>query len=405
LRPAHAGAGAGGFGTLSVVECESCGHLYNAAFDSRRVDDLYAALVLTNEPVSPGMLEAVAGIADLILRHAKPRPTVLEVGGGGGGLSLLLARHARHVDLVEPSRAVSADRFAGTAVTLHNVMFPTPALAGRTFDVVACRQVIEHVPDPAPFLAALRVHLAEGGLAYLELPSAEYIRGHRSVVDFHYPHVHYYRRGEIEVLLARAGFAIIDAAALKNGHDVAFLLRAAAPSDAPAPARALDDDLASALAARRARGRDRLAAMSGPIALYGANAYSQALLGLYPDVGKFAAMLDDTPSYAGQRAYGPAIDLEIEPPRAARLARLGAVVITAYLHDRPIATKLRVLGFSGPLFTVRSDADAGAGDVPESLFSTSSGSPSALPSRNCGCMPKLSIQVQPSSSMGSRSGP
>src|SRR5262249_5615621 len=75
-RPAQGDRFAGRFGTLSIVECDGCGHLYNAAFDPMRVHDLYAAFVLTNEPVSPGMIEAVAGVAEIILRHAKPHPTV-----------------------------------------------------------------------------------------------------------------------------------------------------------------------------------------------------------------------------------------------------------------------------------------------------------------------------------------
>jgi SAM-dependent methyltransferase len=356
-----------GFGRLAIVACETCGHLYNAAFDPGGLDDLYAALVLTNQPVSASMIAAVDETAALILRHAPSRPSVLEVGGGGGALSLALAQRGAAVDLVEPSRAVTAERFAGSGVTLHNSMFPVASLAGRRFDVVACRQVIEHVPEPAPFLIALRNAVADGGIAYIELPSAGYIRHNGSVVDFHYPHVHYYRGAEIELLFARAGFAVEQVIDVKSGHDTAYLLRARASAggDLPTPAA---DDLAAALEVRRAQGRRRLAAIDGPIALYGANAYSQALLGLYPDIATFAAMFDDTPSYAGQCAYGPSIELAIERPQPDRLDGIAAVVITAYLHDRDIAAKLQALGYRGPVYSVRTDREAGIGARPPSLF-------------------------------------
>ena len=107
-----------------------CGHLSNRAFDTDAADELYGALVLTNEPVSPGMIAAVDETAALIMRHLKQEPAVLEVGGGGGALSLALARRSARVDLVEPSRALQPERFAGTGVTLHRAMFPVAALAG-----------------------------------------------------------------------------------------------------------------------------------------------------------------------------------------------------------------------------------------------------------------------------------
>src|SRR6185436_9077369 len=102
------------------------------------------------------------------------------------------------------------------------------------------------------------------------------------------------------------------------------------------------------------------ATIRGPIALYGANAYSQAFLALYHEAGVFPVVFDDTPAYAGRCAYGPAGDIPIELPRADRLRGIGAVVITAYLHDRDIARKVRALGFDGPIHSVRADAVAGS---------------------------------------------
>jgi hypothetical protein len=115
-------------------------------------------------------------------------------------------------------------------------------------------------------------------------------------------------------------------------------------------------------------GHERLAALKGTIALYGANAYSQAILGLYPDAVKYGIVFDDTPMYEGQRAYGPGIDIEIRPPDAARLKAVDAVIITAYLHDVVINRKLQSFGFSGAVYTVRADDMSGVTGAPPSLF-------------------------------------
>jgi SAM-dependent methyltransferase len=357
-----------GFGRLEIVACADCGHIYNAAFDPNRVEDLYAASVLTNTPVSDSMLEGLEATARFVLARAVSNPVVADVGGGSGALAIALARHARQVHLVEPSRALSAEQFAGTGVTLHPVMFPAPSLAGTRFDVIVSRQVIEHIPDPAPFLAAVRSHLTDKGIVYLELPRAEYIEAATSIVDFHYPHVHYYRRAEIDVLLRRAGFDMVEARLVKDGHDIGLILTAATPESGAEPAHHKDAALGAALEVRRALGRRRLEGIRGGIALYGANAYSQALLGLYPDVGAFCLMFDDTAMYEGQRAYGPGHDLAIDRPRPELLAGLSAVIITAYLHDATIAQRLEEAGWRGALYTVRADPLAGKGGRPPSLF-------------------------------------
>ncbi|HXF54898.1 MAG TPA: class I SAM-dependent methyltransferase [Hyphomicrobiaceae bacterium] len=371
LHPFAPPAGLGlapGFGTLDIVACSSCGHLYNAAFDLSRAEDLYAANVLTNMPVSPEMVQNLEDTARFVLAHAKPNPVVADVGGGSGALAVALAQHAREVHLVEPSRALSTERFAGTGVRLHSSMFPAASLAGVRFDVIVCRQVIEHVAHPAPFLAALRAHLAPGGVVYLELPRAEYIEAAASIVDFHYPHVHYFREREIALLVRRIGFETVSSMALKDGHDIGFVLKRALPEpEAAAPCQEAGA-LRQALRERRALGQRRLDSIKGAVALYGANAYAQALLGLYPGPGPFQAVLDDTPMYAGQRAYGAGHDIPIVAPSAKLLGTLSTIVITAYLHDAAIARKLERLGWKGLLYTVRADPLAGKDGRPPSLF-------------------------------------
>ena len=132
-------------------------------------------------------------------------------------------------------------------------------------------------------------------------------------------------------------------------------MRAAEPQarEARASSDISPPEFAAALAERRSRAAQRLAAIDGPIALYGANAYAQALLGLTPESTPFAAMFDDTASYAGRCVYGPAGEIAIEPPRGERLAGSAAIVIAAYLHDAEIARKITATGFRGRVYTLR----------------------------------------------------
>jgi SAM-dependent methyltransferase len=367
FRPPRESGSAAGFGRLEIVQCGGCGHIYNAGFDPDGADDLYGAFVLTNTPVSDSMVANVRETANVILGKAVENPAVLEIGGGAGALSLALSERAREVHLVEPSKALSADRFDGTRVTYHRSMYPNAALTGRVFDVVVCRQVLEHVPFPEGFLRELRGALRDYGIAYIEIPCAEYIVDNLSIVDFHYPHVHYYRQAEIDTLFRRAGFAVAETVSVKDGHDIGFFVRPITPvPDLSYGGHGLRA-FGAEVAVHHAIGLQRLCELAGGVALYGANAYSQAFFGLYPDFA-VAAVFDDTPLYMGHRAYGQTQDLPIGPPSVEALGDIGAVIVTAYLHDIAIAAKLRRLGYAGAIFTVRSDPSAGQGGRPPSLF-------------------------------------
>jgi len=369
MRLPHEADAAADCQPLEIVACGGCGHAYNARFDRALVSRLYTTAVATNAPVSRGMVQAVEETARRILDRAGKRPRILEIGGGAGALARSLATEAAVVHLLEPSRSISAEQLAGTNVVRHQGLFPSPALDDMRFDAVVLRQVLEHVVEPAPFLAALRRLLDDDGVAYVEVPSGEYIAEWASVVDFHYPHVQYYRRPQIEALFARAGLAVAETVEVKEGHDIGFILRGAQPAPAAPPgATAMPAGLGARLSAHRARGEARLGALGARVALYGANAYSQALLGLYPDAGNLVAMFDDTPGYAGRDAYGRSTVLAIRQPSAALLRDVDAVVITAYLHDLTIARKLAGLGFTGPVLSVRADRAAGRDGRSPSLF-------------------------------------
>src|SRR5262249_52465686 len=117
-----------GFGTLDIVACRDCGHIYNAGFNPNRVDELYAANVLTNTQVSDRILQGRDSWWDFFLSHGPKNPSVVAVGGGSGMLAILLARRAGEFHLFEPSRVLVSEHFASHGVTLHSSMFPPPGL-------------------------------------------------------------------------------------------------------------------------------------------------------------------------------------------------------------------------------------------------------------------------------------
>lgn len=104
---------------------------------------------------------------------ADPRPlaglTVLDVGCGGGVLSEPLARLGATVTGLDPAegnlRVARAHAEAGgLAIAYRSETVEAVRAAGERFDVVLAMEVVEHVPDPASFIAAACGAVAPGGL-------------------------------------------------------------------------------------------------------------------------------------------------------------------------------------------------------------------------------------------------
>ena len=349
---------------LRIVACVRCGHLYNADFDRDRADEIYGGPVATNAPVHISMSAALKEVADWIGGDAIVGKRALEIGGGSGHLALILAQSAGSVVLAEPGPTVFAEAPVGNIRVLPTT-FPVAGLQEQ-FDLIVCRQVLEHVAAPVAFLQQIVARMAPDGVLYLEVPRAEYVIDNASLVDFHYPHVQYFRHAVLAALFSRCGLRVLRSQVVKNGHDVGYLLGAGeSTADGPAPIGAAA--LARRLEARRKRGAEQSAG-AGRIALYGACAYSQTILALYGDHAAIDLVFDDTPAYRGFCAYSPHREIAVAAPSSEALRPFATVIITAYLHDEVIGARLRQLGFRGRVRSVRADAAAGQGTAPLSLF-------------------------------------
>ncbi len=99
--------------------------------------------------------------------------TALDVGCGAGLLCEPLARLGAQmtgVDAAPESIAIAATHAAEGGLAIDYRCADVAGMAEQ-FDLVTSMEVIEHVTDPADFLAALRDRLADGGLMVLSTPN------------------------------------------------------------------------------------------------------------------------------------------------------------------------------------------------------------------------------------------
>lgn len=303
---------------------------------------------LTNAPVSEEMASRHRSlVGELTGGHAGPL-RVLDVGAGSGALSAAFALAGHAVTAVEPSRALEQSTGERYGFRVLNRAWPTVEIAGETFDLAVCVQVLEHTSDPAGVVASILRAVAPGGRAYVEVPSGDWVSTHASPIDLHAPHAHYFSASSFRLTVRRAGARLGAVREILGGRDVGYTL-------VPGGETAIDvhaspvGDMSAAIEVLR----ERVGQLHGRrVAVYGANAGTQALLGWVPD-GPWDVVLDDTASYWGHSAYSFAAVIPIASPATVDLSSYSHVLIAAYVHDAAIGRRLRDLGYQGQIVSLR----------------------------------------------------
>jgi 2-polyprenyl-6-hydroxyphenyl methylase / 3-demethylubiquinone-9 3-methyltransferase len=174
----------------------------------------------------------VGWIVERVRRHF-PDPAgllLLDVGCGAGLAAEALAGAGFSVIGIDPSeRLIAAAEVhaagRGLSVAYRAAVPETLAAEGAQFRVITALEVIEHVPDPAAFLATLASVLAPGGLLFLStlnrtLKSLAMAKiGAEYVLRLLPPGTHDWRRfirtEEMDRLLAGAGLRLADIAGME----------------------------------------------------------------------------------------------------------------------------------------------------------------------------------------------
>ncbi len=106
-------------------------------------------------------------------RHARlSRKAVIDVGCGGGILAEAMASRGARVtgiDLADKALKVAQLHLHESMLSVHYELSSAEEYAethARTFDVVTCMEMLEHVPDPASTVAACARMIAPGGQAF-----------------------------------------------------------------------------------------------------------------------------------------------------------------------------------------------------------------------------------------------
>ncbi len=160
---------------LSTINPAEAAHFGTLAADWWNPQGTSAMLHRLN-PVRLGFVRASAnrhwGCDERAFRPLSGK-TALDVGCGAGLMCEPLARlgaAVTGVDAAPENIAAARAHAAGQGLSIDYRCEDVAGLSGR-FDLVTSMEVIEHVADPAVFLAALVARMAPGGLLILSTPN------------------------------------------------------------------------------------------------------------------------------------------------------------------------------------------------------------------------------------------
>jgi SAM-dependent methyltransferase len=313
-------------GTLRLHYCAACGFVWNpaVALNLIRYDRDYE----NTQTWSLAFENHVRNLADHLVHERDVRACrIVEVGCGKGAFLRQL------VEMSPGNSGIGYDpSYSGPLVDLDGRLrferrFYGASPIEEPADVVVCRHVIEHVPDPVALLRLIWKALGNSAnpRVFFETPCVEWILRRQVAWDFFHEHCSYFTASSLTTAFEAAGFQVDLVRHVFGGQYLWLEARPAAPSR---PSRDPGDvpRLAQRFAAvEQARINSwgeavRRIAGQGPAALWGAGAKGVTFANLLdPRRRFFHCVIDINPKKQG--CYLPGTGHPVMEPEA--VDRLG----------------------------------------------------------------------------------
>jgi SAM-dependent methyltransferase len=197
-------------GDLSLGVCENCGFVFNQKFDLSKLS--YGSDYDNNQNHSAAFISHIDQLVNsLVTEQQVQNCTVVEVGCGQGEF---LKKLVAPIEWGNQGYGFDPSYVGATTDLDGRVSFEQryygADCANIAADVVICRHVIEHVPDPMVILEAVGQALANSSNArvFFETPCVEWILRNQVIWDFFYEHCSYFTADSLRYAFELAGFQV-----------------------------------------------------------------------------------------------------------------------------------------------------------------------------------------------------
>lgn len=178
-------------GDVVLVQDPRTGLIFNSAFQSELIQ--YDAEYQNEQAVSSVFRTHLDEITLIVERHFRGRG-LIEVGCGKAYFLEHLQGLGFEITGIDPA-------YEGDNPKVVKASFSREA--GLQAEGLILRHVLEHIQQPADFLAELREANGGDGTIFIEVPCLDWICSHRAWFDIFYEHVNYFRLDDFRRLFGR----------------------------------------------------------------------------------------------------------------------------------------------------------------------------------------------------------
>lgn len=342
-------------GDLDLRACERCGFVTNAGL---RADLLrYGEDYENTQTASPAFARHLDELVERLLAEGVRGKRVVEVGCGKGHFILRLCERGRNTGLGFDPSYVGPDSALDGRVRFVRTFYGREQSESPA-DIVICRHVIEHVPDPLALLGEVRsaLRLADRPRVYFETPDLEWILRGVVVWDLFYEHCSYFTDLSLRNAFRAAQFHVEEVARVFGGQ---YLWARASVGAAPEPLEPPGERFAEARRAYQAEEASRLArwgeavqrlSSEGGLLVWGAGAKGVTFVNLLDPAGRLVrGLVDVNPAKAGR--FAPGTGHPIVPPSALPAHSPANVILMNPNYLEEVRQTLLDLGLKARLHT------------------------------------------------------
>lgn len=199
-------------GNITLTYCNSCGHVFNSAFDSALVE--YSGDYENSLHFSPHFQNYAEKLVDrLVNKYQLHQKVIIEIGCGKGEFISMLCNSGRNTGYgFDTSYEIDrADHGISDSVTYIKDYYGKQ-YSDLKADFVCCRHVLEHIPNPVEFLENISSAIAgsKDSTVYFEFPNVLYSLNDMGIWDFIYEHCSYFCVDSAVRVFQESGYQILD---------------------------------------------------------------------------------------------------------------------------------------------------------------------------------------------------
>jgi SAM-dependent methyltransferase len=356
-------------GDIRLVWCRDCGLIANAAFDPTIA--AYNGAYDNSLAASPTYRAYARTTAERLVSEYDLRgKTAVEIGCGGGDFLELLCElggnrgigfdpgpRPRVKHNAGEARGVDADGGQCPPYGIRFINdFYSPKYADCVGDLICCRQVLEHIPQPLSFLQMLRKMIgSRRTVLHFDVPNAEYILSDLAVWTLIYEHPLYFTPFALWQLFESAGFAV---RRLTEPFGRQFIQIDALPAEDLPPWKAEDKLTAELIALFKQAAeykicywRTQVAAFAArglKVVAWGAGARGVAFFNILNIAGEVPYLVDLNTNKHGKYIAGTG--QQIVGPEFLKSYRPDVVLVMNAIYTREICERVEQLGLEPRYF-------------------------------------------------------